>query len=284
MNISIGSSYNGEGMTKALNGINSLSKTTGKVAGAVGRLGGSFEALGGTAGKAIGNISNMVGALAAGGLWGGIIAGITTSISLFQSAFDMMDEMKRKTEEQAKAQKAAEESAKKWLQALKDKDMNDIISNGEKYVATLNKLAAAENRVTAAQNKLNASMDAVQFASLNQEIAQSVNAASSPDEKARARAAGNIRLAEAQQSNLATRTQEEVDARRKAVADAKAVELHTKATLEAAEWTGGKADWAPLHQAIAARKTAELELAAAEQKQKEAAIRAQTVVDNAKAA
>ena len=111
-----------------------------------------------------------------------------------------------------------------------------------------------------------------------------MNAASSPDEKARARAAGNIRLAEAQQSNIAARTKEEVDARRKAVADAKAVELHTRATLEAAEWGGGKADWAPLHQAMAARKTAELELAAAEQKQKEATIKAQTDVDNAKAA
>lgn len=47
VNINIGSSYNGEGMNKALAGIDTISKTAGKAAGAVGKLGGSFEGLGG---------------------------------------------------------------------------------------------------------------------------------------------------------------------------------------------------------------------------------------------
>lgn len=102
ININIGSSYNGEGMNKALGSIDKLSKTTGKVTGAIGRLGGSFEALGGSVGKAIGNVSNLMGALATGGLWGGIVAGLTTSIALFQDAMAMMDEMKKKAEENAR--------------------------------------------------------------------------------------------------------------------------------------------------------------------------------------
>ena len=40
ININIGSSYNGAGMTKALGAVNQLSQTAGRVAGAVGRLGG----------------------------------------------------------------------------------------------------------------------------------------------------------------------------------------------------------------------------------------------------
>ena len=161
INIDIGSSYNGSGMNKALSGIDNLSKQTGKVASAVGRLGGSFEALGGSAGKAIGNVSNLMGALATGGLWGGIIAGLTTSISLFQDAFRMMDEMEKREKERAKAAEEAAKKAEEWIKSLYATDFDGIISKGEKYVSMLNKLAAAENKVTAAQNRLNASLDAV---------------------------------------------------------------------------------------------------------------------------
>lgn len=118
----------------------------------------------------------------------------------------------------------------------------------------------------------------MQFAELNQEISQSVNKADSPDAKARAVAAGNVRLAEAQQATVAKRAQEEVDARRKAVEDAKKTELHTKAALEAAEWdaknAGKKVDYTPLRQAIADREVAEKELAIAQNKQKEELIKA----------
>lgn len=80
-------------------------------------------------------------------------------------------------------------------------------------------------------------------------------------------AEGNIRLAEAQKVQVSQRTQEEVDAKKKALKDAKAVELHTKVTLEAAERTSGlKGDDTSLKQAIAARKAAELELKTAENK------------------
>lgn len=90
----------------------------------------------------------MLGALATGGIWGGIIAGITASISLFQDAFQMMDEMKKKAKEVAKAWEEAKKSAVEWGKSLKKNELEKIIANGEKYIATLNKLAAAEKKVT----------------------------------------------------------------------------------------------------------------------------------------
>lgn len=275
ININIGSSYNGEGMNKALGSIDKLSKTTGKVAGAVGRLGGSFEALGGSAGKAIGNVSNLMGALATGGLWGGIVAGLTTSIALFQDAMAMMDEMKKRAEENAKEWKKAEENAKKWIQSIQENELNKIQQYGEKLVSTLNRLADAEARVTKAQNDLNHAMDETKFAELQSDIAGSINAASSPDEKARARSLGNIRLAEAQQAMTLEDQKAIVEQKRVALENAKAVVLHTKATIEAAEMASGlKADHTKLDLAIKAREEAELQLKLAEEKQKAATIRA----------
>ena len=135
---------------------------------------------------------------------------------------------------------------------------------------------------------MNASMDAVEFAKINEEVSSAINKAETPDEKARAVAAGNVRLAEAQQVSSAKRTQEEVDTRRKALEDAKEVELHTKARMEAlehtAKMTGKEVDYTPLKQAIADREVAEKELTIAENKQKEETIRAATNVANAKAA
>ena len=251
ININIGSSYNGEGMNKALGSIDKLSKTTGKVAGAVGRLGGSFEALGGSAGKAIGNVSNLMGALATGGLWGGIVAGLTTSIALFQDAMAMMDEMKKRAEENAKEWKKAEENAKKWIQSIQENELNK------------------------AQNDLNHAMDETKFAELQSDIAGSINAASSPDEKARARSLGNIRLAEAQQAMTLEDQKAIVEQKRAALENAKAVVLHTKATIEAAEMASGlKADHTKLDLAIKAREEAELQLKLAEERQKAATIRA----------
>lgn len=285
VNINIGSSYNGEGMSKALAGVEQLSKTSGKVAGAIGRLGGQFEAFGGTAGKAIGNVSNLMGALAAGGLWGGITAGITTAIALFQDAFAMMDEMKKRAEENAKEWKKAEENAKKWIQAIQENELNNIQQHGEKLIATLNRLAAAEAKVTAAQNQLNEAMGQSDFAQLQADIAGRVNAASSPDEKARERAAGNVRLAEAQKEMIAEAQKAIVEQKRVALENAKAVELNTRATIEAAEAASGlKADHTKLEIAIKAREEAELQLSIAEEKQKTAAIKSQTDIDNAKAA
>ena len=83
VNINIGSSYNGSGMTRALGAVNNLSHTAGKAAGAVGRLAGAFDGLGGTASKSINAVASGLGAIATGGIFGAIIFGVTTVISLF---------------------------------------------------------------------------------------------------------------------------------------------------------------------------------------------------------
>lgn len=49
ININIGSSYNGAGMTKALGAVNTMGNQAKKAAGAVGQLVGAFDGLGGTA-------------------------------------------------------------------------------------------------------------------------------------------------------------------------------------------------------------------------------------------
>lgn len=83
VNINIGSSYNGAGMSKALGAVNSMSNNAKRAAGAVGQLAGAFEGLGGTASKSISAVASGLGAIATGGVFGAIIFGVTTVISLF---------------------------------------------------------------------------------------------------------------------------------------------------------------------------------------------------------
>lgn len=143
LTINIGSSWNGAGMQKAMGAVNTLSRSAGKAARAVNGLGSAFGSLGGEAGKAVNAIAGFAGAFATGGVWGFAIAGLTTAIQLFKDSFAMMDEMKKKAEEQAKAWEKAEKAAEKWIEQLNQKDFDEVISNTEKYVAELNKVAAA---------------------------------------------------------------------------------------------------------------------------------------------
>lgn len=283
--INIGSSFNSEGMDRAAGAVGNLSRNIGKTAGAISRLGGSFESMGGAAGKAIGNVSNLLGAIATGGWVGAITAGITTTISLFQKSFEAMDEMKKKHEELAKAQEKAKKSAEEWIMSLRVKELSGAISAGERYVQTLNRIASAEAKVVQAQNQLNGAMSDTGLAQLQAEISNSVNSADGPDAKARAMSAGNIRIAEEQYRITKERQSAEVESLRTALANAKAVEMHTRASIEAAEATSGlKADHTKLVEATKAREAAEIQLAAAEERQRAAMIRAQTSINDAKAA
>ena len=106
INIAIGSSYNGAGMQKALGAVDTMSKTAGKAASAVGQLGGALGGLDGTAGKAIGAVTKLTGALAMGGPLGLAVAGVATLVGI----------TKDYQEKQEAAAKAAKEHAEKLRQ------------------------------------------------------------------------------------------------------------------------------------------------------------------------
>ena len=99
LNINIGSSWNGAGMQRAMGAVDTLSRTAGKAARAVGGLGAAFGGLGGEVGKAVNSVAGFAGAFATGGVWGLAIAGVTTAIQLFKDSFSTLDEMKKKAEE-----------------------------------------------------------------------------------------------------------------------------------------------------------------------------------------
>ena len=97
VNINIGSSYNGSGMTRALGAVNTMSSNAKRAAGAVGQLAGAFDGLGGSASKSINAVASGLGAIATGGVFGAIIFAVTTVISLFQKWKDesnSLDKMK----------------------------------------------------------------------------------------------------------------------------------------------------------------------------------------------
>lgn len=144
ININIGSSYNGSGMTRAMGAVDNLSRTAKSTARAVGGLAGAFEGLGGTAAKSIGAVAGGLGALATGGIFGAIIFGVTTIISLFQKW---------------KAENNGIEKTKQVLDGIKtstDKltsGLNASISNIDKYTQSVNKLTTAHLRLADAQAK-----------------------------------------------------------------------------------------------------------------------------------
>ena len=95
MSIRIGTSFIGEGVAKAINGMGKLGKAAAASASTVGRLAGSFGELDNAASKAIGSVGNLMTAFATGGAIGAMATAITTVISAYQ-------DMKNKAEEAAK--------------------------------------------------------------------------------------------------------------------------------------------------------------------------------------
>ena len=142
VNINIGSSYNGSGMTRALGAVNTMSSNAKRAAGAVGQLAGAFDGLGGSAAKSINAVASGLGAIATGGVFGAIIFGVTTVISLFQKwkdEGDSLDKMKSRLD-------GIKESTEKLTSGV-----SSGISKIDKYTAAVDKLTNAHLRLAAAQ-------------------------------------------------------------------------------------------------------------------------------------
>ena len=169
VNINIGSSYNGEGMNKALGAVDTLSKTAGKAAGAVGRLGSAFGGIGGEVGKAVGAVTSLFSALATGGLIGGAIVAITSLVGMF----------KQMSEEAENLEKAQLKAFSAQLNRQVDKYGKEL----DKVISKLDKLSKAQQQV--AKNKI-----AIGDATTNQQVAQvqldAMNKASGKDASERA--------------------------------------------------------------------------------------------------
>lgn len=93
--INIGTSFNGEGVAKSIQGMGKIGDAAKKASSTIGQLAGSFEGLDNSASKAIGSIGNLMSAFATGGAFGMAAMAVTTIVSAFS-------EMKQKAEEAAK--------------------------------------------------------------------------------------------------------------------------------------------------------------------------------------
>lgn len=142
VNIKVGSSYDGSGMSRAMGGVNNLSRAAGKAASSVGKIGGAFESLGGTAGKTVGAISGALGALATGGVFGAIIFGVTAIVSWFQK---MGDESKN-VEKLKKSLDKIKESTDKYTASL-----STSLTKIDKQMTAINNLSTAYQRLAKAE-------------------------------------------------------------------------------------------------------------------------------------
>lgn len=160
ININIGSSYSGDGFNKALGAVDGLSKKAGKAAGAVGRLGSALGGIEGEAGKAIGAVTNLVGALASGGLIGGAIAGVTSLVGFFM-------EMSKEAEKAEKAQ----------MKAFSDQLERQVNSYGKALDTVIDKLGklskvqqqVAKNQIAMGDAMANQSVAQIQLGAINEQ-------------------------------------------------------------------------------------------------------------------
>ena len=144
ININIGSSYNGAGMTKALGSVNTMGNQAKKAAGAVGQLAGAFEGLGGTASKSISAVAGGLSALATGGIFGAIIFGVTTLVSWLSK----LGEQEKPIDKMKKSLEGINESTEKIVRTS-----NDAISKIDKTTAAVDRLTAAQLRLANAEAK-----------------------------------------------------------------------------------------------------------------------------------
>lgn len=144
VNINIGSSYNGAGMSKALGAVNTMSGQARKAAGAVGQLAGAFDGLGGTASKSIGAVSGALGALATGGIFGAIIFGVTALVSWFSK----LGEQEKPIEKMKKTLEGVSTSTEKLVSST-----SVAISKIDKTTKAVDALTAAHLRLANAEAK-----------------------------------------------------------------------------------------------------------------------------------
>lgn len=93
--INIGTSFNGEGVAKTVQGLGKIGQVAKSASSTIGQLAGSFDGLDNSASKAIGSIGNLMSAFATGGAFGVAAMAVTSIVSAFA-------EMKKKAEEAAK--------------------------------------------------------------------------------------------------------------------------------------------------------------------------------------
>lgn len=96
--LDVGTTYNGQGMQKALGAVNSMSRAAGQAASAVGSLGGQLEGMSGQAGQAVGAVSRLLGALAMGGPLGLAVAGVTALVGAFQALSEEEEKARQEME------------------------------------------------------------------------------------------------------------------------------------------------------------------------------------------
>lgn len=144
VNINIGSSYNGAGMSKALGAVNTMSGQAKKAAGAVGQLAGAFEGLGGTASKSIGAVSGALGALATGGIFGAIIFAVTALVGWFAK----LGEQEKPIEKMKKTLEGVGEATEKIVTST-----NNAITKIDKTTKAVDALTAAHLRLANAEAK-----------------------------------------------------------------------------------------------------------------------------------
>jgi hypothetical protein len=98
VNINIGTTYDGKGMSLAIGGNNKLITATTKTSMAVARLGGAFGQLDKTAGLTIGRMSRLFGALAYGGPIGVAVAGVTLLAEAVSGWFQEQEKARKELE------------------------------------------------------------------------------------------------------------------------------------------------------------------------------------------
>lgn len=201
INISIGSSFNGEGFNQLARAAGDVTKTASKVMNSVGQLGNAVGGIDGTIGKVTGSIGNMLGAFAMGGPMGIAIAGVTALVGWIGNIKKEADEAKKKFDEMAHAAEKA-----RIEQMFKDAEIaianaNDALDTHVKklneVVTASEKVAKAEKTVADAQKRLTSASDSLEVAQMKSDIQQHMQALSwNPGQQKIAQAQGNVELAQ----------------------------------------------------------------------------------------
>lgn len=218
VNISIGSSFNGEGFNKLANAAAGVTKTTGQIMNGVGQIGNAIGGLDNTLGKVTGAIGNMLGALAVGGPVGLAIAGVTALVGWIGKIKKEAEEAKNKLDEMAKAAqqarfekefKAAEDAVKNANKALDDhqKALDEAAKAAER-------LAKAEKNVADAQERLSNAQGSLDMANLQSQIQQRVQDIKNPEQRSIEQAKGNVELQQLKNQQALDAANKEVESAR----------------------------------------------------------------------
>lgn len=224
INISIGSSFNGEGFNKLAKSAANVTQTAGKVMNSVGQIGSALGGLDGTLGKVTGAVGNMLGAFAMGGPMGIAIAGVTALVGWIGKMKKESEEAKQKLEQMAQAaEKARIDKAFKDAQtavANANTALNDHLKALNDAATAADRLAKAEKAVADAQERLGNAQGNFQLAQLQSQIQQNVSNAQSPADKSIEQAKGNVELQQLKNAQALEAANKEIEKARDQLNDA----------------------------------------------------------------